>query len=68
MNIERGQFWRTRGGRKVEVLTTAIPGDGIRKILAMDCDSGTMYQYLEDGRYSQRAECDADLLAEWREP
>jgi hypothetical protein len=66
MKIEKGKFYRTRGGEKVEVLTTE------RKDR---CSVVTMYEngdiivlYMNGAYFNTKAEHEADIISEWTEP
>ena len=75
LTLETGKFYRTRDGRKAEVLKTDMPGT--RKIVVViydgdENDTCWVRCYPITGVYSfePRTEIESpmDLIAEWREP
>ena len=65
MIIEKGKFYKTRDGRKAEVLTTDLVC-GNPAITLVD---GELYRTTLSGCYgSSHGEHPADLVSEWREP
>jgi hypothetical protein len=64
MNIERGKFYKTRGGDKVEVLSINRNNEFTIVIMYQD---GSIAVLLNNGRDSKRrsVESDRDLVSEW---
>jgi hypothetical protein len=75
MKLEVGKFYRTRDGRKIEILREADLYYGHRFVALMtprETGKGLIVtSYAEDGTYSVLAAKDpssCDIVAEWREP
>jgi hypothetical protein len=66
MKIEKGKYYRTRGGKKVEVLTTERRSKS--PIIIMD-ENGEIEALHQNGMYLDcKSETILDLIAEWTEP
>ena len=66
MKIEKGKFYRTRGGEKVEVLTTERPTS--YSIVVMGEDGSVTVLQQNGALYDGKANSYSDLIAEWTEP
>ena len=66
MKIEKGKFYRTRGGEKVEVLTTERNND--RCVVALHSDGDLSYLHQNGMYYNDKSILSLDLIAEWTEP
>jgi hypothetical protein len=66
MKIEKGKFYRTRGGEKVEVLTT--DRHEYRPIVVMFEDGNIEVLYQNGMRWEDKSTSDIDLIAEWTDP
>jgi hypothetical protein len=66
MKIEKGKFYRTRCGEKVEVLTT--DRHEYRPIVVMFEDGNIEVLYQNGMRWEDKSTSDIDLIAEWTEP
>jgi hypothetical protein len=66
MIIEKGKLYRTRGGYKVEVLTT--DRNECRPVVVMFEDGNIEVLYQNGSRWNDKSESELDLIAEWTEP
>jgi hypothetical protein len=67
MKIEKGKFYRSRNGRKWEVLKTDASCD-ICVIAYCDYDRMLIHLYGNGCYSNDKSESDFDLIAEWTEP
>jgi hypothetical protein len=66
MKIEKGKFYRTRGGKKVEVLTNER--NHKQSIVIMD-EYGNIDSRYRNGTYlNDKSETTYDLVSEWTNP
>jgi len=66
MKIEKGKFYRSRDGRKWEVLTTEREAKA--NIVAMDEDGDIILLHPNGATWDDKSRSDYDLIAEWTEP
>jgi hypothetical protein len=66
MKIEKGKFYHTRGGEKVEVLTTERKSK--HSIVAMGEDGSISALFQNGMLYDDKSCSDADLISEWTDP
>jgi hypothetical protein len=67
MKIEKGKFYKSRNGRKWEVLKTDASCD-ICVIAYCDYDRMLIHLYGNGCYSNDKSECEFDLIAEWTEP
>ena len=67
MKIEKGKFYRSRDGRKWEVLTTERNNE-FYPVIAMSSDGKGYNSFSKDGKLVIASNEDCDLIAEWTEP
>jgi hypothetical protein len=66
MKIEKGKYYKTRGGEKVEVLTTERKG--LQPVVAM-CEDGTLIVLYQNGAiWNDKSESEFDIISEWTDP
>jgi hypothetical protein len=66
MKIEKGKFYCTRGGEKVEVLTTER--EAKHSIVAMGKDGSISVLFQNGMLYDGKVCSDADIISEWTDP
>ncbi len=68
MEIIKGKFYRTRGGKKVEVLKVDCKND--RPVLILYCDDEEEIGFLyQNGMYdNNKIKTNADIISEWTDP
>ena len=67
MKLEKGKFYRSRDGRKWEVLTTERKNE-FYPVIAMSSDGKGYNSFSKDGKLVIASNEDCDLIAEWTEP
>jgi len=66
MKIEKGKYYKSRDGRKREVLKTDARSN---KIIIYCYENGHLLALHQNGMfYDDKSECDYDLVAEWTDP
>jgi hypothetical protein len=66
MKIEKGKFYRTRGGEKVEVLTTERVAS--HPIVIIHKDGGIEVLRMNGMLHESKVVSDQDIIAEWTDP
>jgi hypothetical protein len=65
LKLEAGKFYRTRGGRKVQCLTTARRGNDPFPVVSLSCDHGELWSHKLNGEYERQSGSKLDLISEW---
>lgn len=64
IKFEKGKFYKTRGGKKVECLHTSI--SGTEPLLFAD-DGGEYFTAYRGGEYFSDEDSNFDIISEWHE-